>query len=61
MDAKKDAGESENDLMPDIYAEKPIPKAIDIEIVGELSVDDDESFGFDPYDTAKLHNKKAPK
>lgn len=53
----------ENAVMPDIYAAEPAPKAIDIELVSpppkdDDELDDDESFGFDPYDTAKLHNKK---
>jgi hypothetical protein len=43
--------------MPDIYAENSAPKAIDIEVVSRSSKDDDESTGFDPYDTARLHKK----
>jgi len=73
MDAKKEIGPSsggkpgdgpessdsgENAVMPDIYATEPAPEAIDIEVVSQSSTDDDESLGFDPYDTAKLHNKK---
>ena len=44
-------------VMPDIYATQPAPKAIDIEVASRSSKDDDESTGFDPYDTAKLHKK----
>lgn len=49
-------------VMPDIYATQPAPKAIEIEVAGQTSTDDDdESFGFDPYDTGKLQHEKLRK
>ena len=57
-------GPGESALMPDIYAENDAPKAVDIWVVSRSSKDidesiefEEESIGFDPYDTAKLHKK----
>lgn len=43
-------------LMPDIYADEPVSKKKEIEVV-ESSQDTDESSGFNPYDTATLFKK----
>jgi hypothetical protein len=64
-DAKKDSRTKEsgrtdnqaNVLMPDIYADEPVSKKINIEVVDESSQDTDESDGFNPYDTASLFKK----
>jgi hypothetical protein len=64
-DAKKDSRTKDSDrtasqanvLMPDIYADKPVSKKIDIEVVDESSQETDESSGFNPYDTASIHKK----
>lgn len=56
-DGPDSSDSGENVVMPDIYAENSAPKAIDIEVVSRSSKDDDESTGFDPYDTARLHKK----
>jgi hypothetical protein len=64
-DAKKDTrtkesgrpGSLANVLMPDIYAEEPVNKKIDIEFVDQSSQEADESSGFNPYDTASLFKK----
>ena len=45
-------------LMPEIYADKPVDEAIEIGVVEQPCEGIDESVGFDPYDTAKLYNKK---
>ena len=55
-DVEKDDGQGENALMPDIYTENPVAKPIDIMVVNRSS--DDESVGFDPYDTATLYKNK---
>ncbi len=72
MEAKKDSGLSSceeirggtdsqdagaNILMPDIYADEPAAKPVDIKVLSRSTDDDDESVGFDPYDTATLHKK----
>lgn len=56
-DGPNSSDSGENAVMPDIYATQPAPKAIDIKVVRRSSTDPDESPGFDPYDTAKLHKK----
>lgn len=57
-DVEKDDGQGENALMPDIYTENPVDKPINIEFVSRTTDDDDESVGFDPYDTATLYKNK---
>jgi len=66
MDAEKDSRtevsgrkniKAKQVLMPDIYADKPVNKKIDITLVNEPSTDSDESSGFNPYDTASLFRK----
>ena len=57
MDAKMDDVESKDAVMPDIYADEPVAKPARIIVVTRSSDDDDESVGFDPYDTATLHKK----
>ncbi len=57
-DVEKDDGQGENARMPDIYTEKPVAKPINIEFVSRTADDDDESVGFDPYDTATLYKNK---
>ena len=42
--------------MPDVYADKSDATTVELEILPPLSAD--ESIGFDPYDTAKMHKKK---
>lgn len=56
-ETKEDIGQGENTLMPDIYTEKPVSKPVDIIVVNRSPDDDEESVGFDPYDTATLYKK----
>jgi hypothetical protein len=64
-DAKKDSRTKKggridshvNVVMPDIYADEPVRKKKDIEVVDESSQDTDESVGFNPYDTGTLRKK----
>ena len=56
MDAKMDDVESKDAVMPDIYADEPAAKPAGIIVVTRSS--DDESVGFDPYDTATLYKNK---
>ena len=51
------AGQGENALMPDIYATQAAPEATNIKVLSRSTDDDDESVGFDPYDTATLYKK----
>ncbi len=58
-DAEKDSDRTDSQVMdvrmPDIYADKPVSKKIDIEVVDQSSTV--ESIGFNPYDTATLFKK----
>ena len=49
-------GPGKNVLMPDIYADKSVATAPELEILAPPGTD--ESIGFDPYDTAKMQKKK---
>jgi len=44
-------------LMPDIYAEEFVPRDEPFEIEEESPPADDETGGFNPYDTAVLQKK----
>lgn len=45
-------------LLPDIYGEENSVETSDIEVDEELpSPEENDSVGFDPYDTARLHKK----
>ena len=57
-DANENAGQGKNALIPDIYTENPVAEPISIEFVSRTTDDDDESVGFDPYDTATLYKIK---
>jgi hypothetical protein len=65
-DAKKDTannrvqsiGPGKTALMPDIYAEEFAPKDEVFEIAEESASINDETGGFNPYDTAVLYKKK---
>ena len=60
MDAKRNEGmiegKSGDAVMPDIYADEPVAEPAGIIVVTRSS--DDESVGFDPYDTATLYKNK---
>lgn len=43
--------------MPDIYDDQPTLKPVDIVVLSPSADDDEESVGFDPYDTATLYKK----
>jgi hypothetical protein len=64
-DAEKDSRTKDSDrtdsqanvLMPDIYADEPVSKKKEIELVELPAPDTDEPVGFNPYDTGTLHKK----
>lgn len=43
--------------MPDIYSDEHVPTVPNLEILDESLPDNDESTGFNPYDTATMHKK----
>ena len=45
-------------VMPDIYTDEPIVQESGIEPIELVANDDDPSYGFNPYDTARLYKKK---
>lgn len=49
--------QGENDLMPDIYADKHDATEPDLKALEQTSPDLDEPEGFNPYDTAVLQKK----
>ncbi len=44
-------------VMPDIYSEGAAAEDDNLEIVDQLADDEQESSGFNPYDTAVLYKK----
>jgi hypothetical protein len=44
-------------LMPDIYSDEHVPTVPNLKILNESLPDNDESTGFNPYDTATMHKK----
>ncbi len=63
MDASKnkgrlvDLGPGKTMLLPDIYGEEHTPDSKTFDAADLPQADEGESFGFDPYDTAKLFSK----
>ena len=56
-DAKKKNDAGDVVLMPDIYAEEVAVDEPTVEVVVLETPDEDNSEGFNPYDTARLYKK----
>ena len=46
-------------VMPDIYAERLAVQEAEVDAIELVANDDDPSYGFNPYDTARLYKKKG--
>lgn len=60
-DIAEDSELGEDTLMPDIFADVESVTAPMLKIVGKPFPEDDESYGFNPYDTGVLQKTKGPK